>query len=51
LSKLLHLNESGLINKYDAPVLQPVVRNVIDGVGVKGDELALAHRLIAKYDK
>ena len=51
LSKLMRLHESGLINKYDAPVLQPVVRNVIDGVGVKDDELALVHRLIAKYDK
>jgi hypothetical protein len=50
LSKLLRLHESGLINKYDAPVLQLIVRNVIDGVGVKGDELALAHRLIAKYE-
>ena len=51
LSKLLRLHESGLINKYDAPVLQPIVSNVIDGVGVKDDELALVHRLIAKYDK
>jgi hypothetical protein len=50
LSKLLRLHESGLINKYDAPVLQPVVRNVIDGVGVKDDKLALVHRLIAKYE-
>ena len=51
LSKLMRLHESGLINKYDAPVLQPIVSNVIDGVGVKDDELALVHRLIAKYDK
>ena len=51
LSKLLRLHESGLINKYDSPVLQSVVSNVIDGVGVKDDELALVHRLIAKYDK
>ena len=51
LSKLLRLHESGLINKYDAPVLQSVVSNVIDGVGVKDEELALVHRLIAKYDK
>lgn len=51
LSKLLRLHESGLINKYDAPVLQSVVSNVIDGVGVKDDELALVDRLIAKYDK
>ena len=50
LSKLMRLHESGLINKYDAPVLQPVVRNVIDGVGVKDDELALVHRLVAKYE-
>lgn len=50
LSKLIRLHESGLINKYDAPVLQPIVRNVIDGVGVKDDELALVHRLIAKYE-
>lgn len=51
LIKLRRLHESGLINKYDAPVLQPIVSNVIDGVGVKDDELALVHRLIAKYDK
>ena len=51
LSKLLRLHESGLINKYDAPVLQPFVSNAIDGVGVKDDELALVRRLIAKYDK
>jgi hypothetical protein len=50
LSKLLRLHESGLINKYDAPVLQPIVSNAIDGVGVKDDELALVHRLIAKYE-
>jgi hypothetical protein len=50
LTKLLRLHESGLINKYDAPVLQPIVSNVIDGVGVKEDELALVHRLIAKYE-
>jgi hypothetical protein len=50
LSKLLRLHERGLINKYDAPVLQPIVSNVIDGVGVKDDELALVHRLIAKYE-
>ena len=50
LSKLIRLHESGLINKYDAPVLQPIVSNVIDGVGVKDDELALVHRLIAKYE-
>lgn len=51
LTKLLRLHERGTINKYDAPVLQPIVSNVIDGVGVKDDELALVHRLIAKYDK
>lgn len=51
LSKLMRLHESGLINKYDAPVLHPIVRNVIDRVGVKDDELVLVHRLIAKYDK
>ena len=51
LIKLRRLHESGLINKYDAPVLQPIVSNVIDGGGVKDDELALVHRLIAKYDK
>ena len=50
LTKLLRLHESSLINKYDAPVLQPIVSNVIDGVGVKDDELALVHRLIAKYE-
>ena len=50
LSKLMRLHESGLINKYDAPVLQPIVSNVIDGVGVKDDELALVHRLVAKYE-
>jgi hypothetical protein len=50
LSKLLRLHERGLINKYDAPVLRPIVSNVIYGVGVKDDELALVHRLIAKYE-
>lgn len=50
LIKLRRLHESGLINKYDAPVLQPIVSNVIDGGGVKDDELALVHRLIAKYE-
>ena len=50
LSKLLRLHESGVINKYDAPVLRPILSNVIGGVGVKDDELALVHRLIAKYE-
>jgi hypothetical protein len=50
LIKLRRLHESGLINKYDAPVLQPFVSNVIDGFGVKDSELSLVRRLIAKYN-
>ena len=49
LAKLRHLHERSAINKYDAPVLAPLVRCVISGAGVKVEELALIKRLIAKY--
>ena len=50
LSKLLRLDEEGLLNKYDSPVLEPFVRKVADGVGVKEEELNQIHRLVAKYE-
>ena len=37
---LLRLREHGAINKYDAPVLGPLVRSVLSGSGVKEEELA-----------
>lgn len=50
LTKLLRLHARGAINKYDAPVLEPIMRKVIDGFGVKDGELSLVRRLIAKYN-
>ena len=49
LTELCRLYERGVINKYDAPVLAPLVRNVSAGVGVKESELVTIKRLIAKY--
>ena len=49
LTELCRLYERGVINKYDSPVLEPLVRNAISGAGVKEDELAMIKRLIAKY--
>ena len=49
LTELCRLHERGVINKYDSPVLAPLVRNVNAGVGVKESELVTIKRLIAKY--
>ena len=49
LAQLLQLHERGAINKYDAPVLAPLVRNISAGAGVKEEELTVIRRLIAKY--
>ena len=49
LMTLLRLHESGAINKYDAPVVEPLVQSIRAGAGVKDAELATIKRLIAKY--
>lgn len=49
LAQLLQLQERGAINKYDAPVLAPLIRNISAGAGVKEEELTVIRRLIAKY--
>lgn len=49
LMTLLRLHEGGTINKYDAPVLEPLVQSIRAGAGVKDAELAAIKRLIAKY--
>lgn len=49
LAKLRRLYETGGINKYDAPILNPLARNVLDGSGVKEEDLATIERLTAKY--
>ena len=49
LMTLLRLHEGGAINKYDAPVLEPLVQSIRAGAGVKDAELATIKRLIAKY--
>lgn len=49
LMTLLRLHEGGAINKYDAPVLEPLVQSIRAGVGVKDAELATIKRLIVKY--
>ena len=49
LPRLLRLHEHGAINKYDAPVLGPLVRTISAGAGVKEEELATIRRLVAKY--
>ena len=49
LPRLLRLHEHGAINKYDAPVLGPLVRTISAGAGVKEEELAIIRRLVAKY--
>lgn len=49
LMTLLRLHEGGAINKYDAPVLEPLVQSIRAGGGVKDAELAAIKRLIAKY--
>ena len=48
-AQLLRLHERGVINKYDAPVLVPLVHNISTGSGVKEAELETIKRLIAKY--
>ena len=49
LTALLLLQERGAINKYDTPVLEPLVQSISSGVGVKESELETIKRLIAKY--
>lgn len=49
LSKLRRLCDEHLINKYDAPVLNPLAAEVINGTGVKEDELEVISRIAAKY--
>ena len=49
LAELHRLHQSNALNKYDAPVLEPLVRSINAGAGVKKEELALIKRLIAKY--
>lgn len=49
LMTLLRLHEGGAINKYDAPVLEPLVQSIRAGAGVKDAELATIKRLIVKY--
>lgn len=47
--KLRRLYETGGINKYDAPILNPLARSILDGSGVKEEDLATIERLTAKY--
>ena len=49
LMTLLRLHEGGAINKYDAPVVEPLVQSIRAGAGVKDAELATIKRLIVKY--
>ena len=49
MAELLLLQERGTINKYDAPVLEPLVQSIRAGAGVKESELEKIKRLIAKY--
>lgn len=49
LDRLLRLYEAGEVNKYDYPVLAPLVQNVKSGIGVKEGELKVISRLVAKY--
>lgn len=49
LMTLLRLHEGGAINKYDAPVVEPLVQSICAGAGVKDAELATIKRLIVKY--
>lgn len=49
LELLLQLHERNAINKYDAPVLAPLVRNIRAGAGVKEEDHSIIQRLIAKY--
>lgn len=49
LMTLLRLHEGGVINKYDAPVVEPLVQSIRAGAGVKDAELATIKRLIVKY--
>ena len=49
LTKLRQLYECRALNKYDAPVLEPLARNVVVGAGVKEAELAKIRHLVEKY--
>ena len=49
LTKLRQLYERKALNKYDAPVLEPLARDIIAGAGVKEAELAMIRRLVGKY--
>ena len=49
LTKLRQLYERKALNKYDAPVLEPLARNVVAGAGVKEAELAMIRCLVGKY--
>lgn len=41
--------ERKALNKYDAPVLEPLARNFVAGAGVKEAELAKIRHLVGKY--
>ena len=49
LTKLRQLYQRKALNKYDAPVLEPLARDIIAGAGVKEAELELIRRLVGKY--
>ena len=51
LTALCDLHKRGAINKYDLPILEPLVRSAMSGAGVKESELATIRRLIAKYER
>ena len=49
LASLRRLYETGGINTYDAPILNPLARSILDGSGVKEEDLVTIERLTAKY--
>ena len=49
LTVLCDLYKRGAINKYDLPILEPLVQSAMGGAGVKEPELMTIRRLIAKY--
>ena len=49
LTKLRQLYQRKALNKYDAPVLEPLARDIVAGAGVEEAELAKIRHLVEKY--
>lgn len=49
LDRLCYLHRNGIINKYDAPILDPFAKKVISGEGVKETDLEKIDLMVSRY--